>query len=218
METMSVNPESLESIKAIKNDPEKGKNQLLSPAPKIKRYVTELLHGFASRKLSFAEITSLHPKKIRQVSEMGFVKLKHGRIKEAIQIFEVLTFIDHKNPFHHLALAGAYQKQKKYVDAIFQYSQTLKLDPKNINALVNRGEIYLRLKNYRKAAEDFREAIINDESGKDRFANRSRSLVIAIKRMLAKDKQQKVPQKEIRATPKKPGPFSLLRTKKQETP
>jgi hypothetical protein len=39
-------------------------------------------------------------------------------------------------------------------------------------------------KNYRKAAEDFRTAILLDPVGKNMYANRARSLVIAIKRSL----------------------------------
>lgn len=175
--------------------------------------MTELLHAFASRKISFSELTKLDPKKVRQVAEMGFVKLRHGRFEEARKIFEVLTFLDHKNYFHHLALAGSYQKLKRYVDAIFQYSEALKLDQKNLNALVNRGEIFLRHKNYRKAAEDFREAILADRQGQDRFAHRARSLVVAIKRSLARDKvlseapeKKALPQKHI-------SPLRLIKSK-----
>lgn len=202
----------LDSIQMRQNDPNRGKSKLLSPAPVVKRFVTEILHAFANRKISFAELTRLDPKKVRQVAEMGYVKLANGRYQEAKQIFEVLTFIDHKNYFHHLALAGAYQKLKRSVDALFQYGETLKLAPKNINSLVNRGEIYLRNKNYRLAAEDFREAILLDKQGKNLFANRARSLVIAIKRSLERDK------KMILQGSKKNQPSSLSARKKAISP
>lgn len=188
---MGEEEKSIETTRSEKDKAEKGRSKLLSPDPVRKKFVTELLHAFASRKISFAALTRLDPKKIKQVSEMGFVKLRHGRFNEARKIFEVLTFLDHKNYFHHLALGGAYQKLKRYVDAIFQYNEALKYNPGNLNALVNRGELYLRNRNYRKAAEDFREAILTDMKGKDRFANRARSLVIAIKRSLARDKELK---------------------------
>ncbi len=188
---MADENKSEEGVFARMDKKEAGKSKLLSPHPTRMKYVTELLHAFASRKISFAALTKLDQKKIRQVAEMGFVKLRHGRYEEARKIFEVLTFIDHKNYFHHLALGSVYQKLKRYVDAIFQYSQAIKQDPKNLNALVNRGEVFLRNKNYRQAAEDFREAILSDQTGKDRFANRARSLVVAIKRSLARDKELK---------------------------
>ena len=180
-----------DDIRLDREKSEKGKSKLLSPEPKRMKYVTELLHAFGSRKITFAELTRLDPKKVRQVAEMGFVKLRHGRYDEARKIFEVLTFIDHKNYFHRLALGGAYQRLKRNVDALYQYSEALKQDTHNLNALVNRGEIYLRHKNFRKAAEDFREAILEDSTGKDKFANRARSLVIAIKRSIAREKELK---------------------------
>lgn len=189
---------------------DKGKSKMLSPDPVRKKFITELLLAFGNRKISFAELTKLDPKKVRQVSEMGLVKLKHGRAEEARRIFEVLSFIDHKNSFHHLALAAAYQKLKKNVDAIFQYGEVLKYDPRNINAIVNRGEIYLRMKNYRKAAEDFREAILIDKRGLDPFANRARSLVVAIKRSIERDKQLG-PKSQPILERKKVSPLSLIK-------
>lgn len=183
-------PSEYDSITMDDNRSERGKSKLISPDPLRKKFVTELLHAFSERKISFKSLINLDNKKVRQVSEMGFVKLRHGRYKEARKIFEVLTFVDHKNPFHHLALAGAYQKLNRFVDALYQYTETLKLDKKNINAYVNRGEIYLRHKNFRKAAEDFREAILFDTKGKDLYANRARSMVIAIKRTLEQNKKK----------------------------
>lgn len=174
-----------------KPDPDRIRSQLQSPNPERVKYVTELLAALAERKVSFASVARMDRKKMRTLAEQGFIKLKHGRFKEARKIFEILCFVDHKNYFHHLALAGAYHKLKKYLDAAFQYGECIKLDPDNTNALVNRGEIFLRKKNYKKAAQDFRAAILVDKTGRDLFANRARSLVIAIKRSLAAEKGQK---------------------------
>jgi hypothetical protein len=55
---------------------------------------------------------------------------------------------------------------------------------------VNRGEIYLIHKNFKKAAEDFRSVILLDPVGKNKYANRARSLVIAIKRNLQLQKEK----------------------------
>ena len=213
---MSDTTKTWDDLRLSTEQTEKAKNKLLSPDPTRKKYITELLHAFAQRKISFADLTRMDKKKIRQVAEMGFVRLRHGRYEEARKIFEMLTFLDHKNYFHHLALASAYQKLGKLVDAIFQYSETLKLAKDNINALVNRGELYIRQRNYRKAAEDFRKAIILDQSGKDLFANRARSLVVAIKRSLERDKDIKsgkipAPKAQVR---KKISPIKLVTPRK----
>ncbi len=174
-----------------KADAERGKSRMLSPNPMRVKFVTELLSALSERRITFATAMHLDRKKIRALAEQGYVKLKHGRYQDARRVFEILSFIDHKNYFYHLALGGAYQKLKMHLDAAFQYSECLKYDPQNTNALVNRGEIFLKHKNYRRAAEDFRAAIMIDKAGRDVFANRARSLVIAIKRSIAKAKGQK---------------------------
>lgn len=171
-----------------KFDPERGRSQMISPNPGRVKFLTELLAALTENRITFAQVAKLDRKKMKMLAEQGYVKLKHGRFDEARKIFEILTFVDHKNYFHHLALGGTYQKLKKFLDAVFQYSECLKYDPENTNALLNRGEIFLKHKNYKKAAEDFRGAITVDKSGRDIFANRARQLVIAIKRSLAKTK------------------------------
>lgn len=171
-----------------KFDPERGRSQLHSPNPTRVKFLTEILAALTENKITFAQVANLDRKKMRMLAEQGYVKLRHGRHEEARKIFEILTFVDHKNYFHHLALGGTYQKLKKFLDAVFQYSECLKYDPENTNALVCRGEIFLKHKNYKRAAEDFRQAINLDKSGRDIFSNRARQLVIAIKRSLAKNK------------------------------
>src|SRR5687768_14236190 len=100
-----VDENTLESLKAAKKfDPERGKSKLLSPGPLRKKFVTEILSALAEGKLSFASVMRMDPKKVRQVAEAGYIKLKYGRYEEARKIFEILTFIDHRNYFHHLAL------------------------------------------------------------------------------------------------------------------
>lgn len=184
-----MDEKSLENIASTTEvDDERGKSQMHSPHPARNKFITELFHALGTRKLTFAQVTNMEKRKIRMLAEYALTQLKYGRFKESRKIFEILTFVDHKNPFHRLGLGSAYQKLGKDLDAAYQYGQCLKLYPDNSNALVNRGELYLRHKNFKKAAQDFREAILTDKDGRDKYANRARSLVIAIKRQLAKKK------------------------------
>ncbi len=189
---------------------DRGKSKLLSPEPLRKKYMTELLNALAENKLSIADVTKMDRKKMKSLAEQGYIKLKHGRYEDARKIFEILTFIDNKNFFHHLALGGAYHKLKKFLDAVFQYTECLKYDPSNTNAMVNRGEIFFKHKNFKRAANDFRSAIETDKVGRDLFANRARSLVIAIKRSLAKQKGQLVKLPESPGKRVKVAPLALL--------
>lgn len=181
---------------------ERAASKLHDPTPQRRKYVIELLYKFMTNQISFAQMTGISQKDLYLLSEVGHVKLKHGRVDEAKRIFDCLVQIDHKNPFYHACLGAIYQKMNKFVDAVYEFSEALKFKKDDVSALVNRGEIYLIHKNFKKAAEDFRAAILLDPLGKNTFANRARSLVIAIKRNL--QAQKAVPGKAA-AVPGLPG-------------
>lgn len=164
-------------------------SQLIAPHADRKKHVTEHILNFINGKISLAEFAHLSRKKLDRVAEVGYVKLRHGRLDEAHRLFQVLHLIDTNNPYHHLALGSIFQKKRKDTEAIFHYSQCIKKNSKELNAYINRGEIYLRHRNYRKAAQDFRQAILLDPTGRNKYANRARQLVIAI-RETVKNKPQ----------------------------
>lgn len=163
---------------------EEEKGRVLDPNPERRRYLTEIFHKFVTRKISAADLIGLPKKKLSRLAEIGYVKYKYGRYPEALQIFKTLATLDSLNTYYHTALGGVYQKLGQYVDSVISYSRALQMNPKDLCPYVNRGEIYLKHKNYRKAADDFRNAILLDPNGANLWANRARSLVIALKRSL----------------------------------
>lgn len=168
---------------------DRAQSKIQDPTPGRRKYVIDLLYQYLSDQISLAQLTGIPQKDLYALAEVGHVKLRHGRIREAQQIFTCLTNVDKKNPFFHSALGCAYQKMRKYVEAVLEYSRAIDLKRDDFPSVVNRGEIYLIKKNYKKAAEDFRAAILLDPNGKNLHANRARSLVIAIKRNLQLDRE-----------------------------
>lgn len=157
---------------------------IVDPTPERRKRIIEKLFDFLEDKVSLAELKGIKREQLYMLADTGFIKLKHGRLDEAEQIFKALLLLDHRSPYFHSAMGVLHQKRFRPVEAICEYSTALSLNPKDIASLVNRGEIYLRHKNFRKAAEDFRSAILLDMSGRNLWANRARSLVIALKRSL----------------------------------
>lgn len=170
---------------------EKGQSKLLDPTPQRKKFVIESLFKFFTGDVTYAQLVGIPQKKLFQIAELGHIKMTYGRVEEAREIFECLVKIDPRNFYYHSVLGTVYQKQKRFVEAVFEYTEALRYKDDDLSSLVNRGEIYLIHKNYRKAAEDFKTAIIKDPVGRSNYANRARSLVIAIKQTLQHQKQQK---------------------------
>ncbi len=171
---------------------EKVQSKLFDPTPQRKKYVIELLYKFFAQEITYSELTGIPQKELFQLAEAGHLKLTYGRVEEAQKVFECLVKLDPHNYYYHAALGSVYQKQKKYVEAVFEYTESLRFNQEDVASMVNRGEIYLLHKNFRKAAEDFRGAILKDPHGRNNFSNRARSLVIAIKRNLQLQKQNPV--------------------------
>jgi tetratricopeptide (TPR) repeat protein len=193
---------------------EKAQSKILDPTPQRKRYVIDLLYKFFTKDITYAQLTGIPQKELFQLAEIGHVKLTYGRTDEAKRIFECLIKIDPRNFYYHAALGSVYQKVKKFVEAVFEYTEAMRYNPDDLASLVNRGEIYLLHKNYRKAAEDFRNAILKDPTGRNNYANRARSLVIAIKRNIQLEKQKPKPgvsaPQQTPAMPRGPSPQKAI--------
>lgn len=164
--------------------------QILDPNPDRVKHVTELFYHYVEDKVSLAELQGIKRSELMRLADAGHVKFRHGRLEEAEKIFQGLLLLDHRNSYFHAMMGAIHQKKERPVEAIMEYTQALQLTPQDTAALVNRGEIYLRHKNYRKAAEDFRNAILQDLEGSNLWANRARSLVIAIKRSIEADRRR----------------------------
>lgn len=180
------------------SDEEKGR--VLDPNPERRRYLTEAFYKFLTHKISIADLVNLPKKKFGKLAEIGYVKYKYGRYQEAMEVFQLLANLDSVNAYYHTALGGIFQKLGRYVDSVVSYTKALRLNGKELCCYVNRGEIYLRHKNYRKAADDFRNAIVLDPNGKNLWANRARSLVIALKRSMDLKKRMTQVQPQARPT------------------
>lgn len=181
----------------------RGSVPIVPPDPSRRKRLVELLHGFLHDKISLAELRGISKEKLFLMAEAGYVKFKHGRVDEAEKLYQALIMLDHRNGYYHSVMGAIHQKKERPVEAILEYSKAIKIDKKDISCYVNRGEIYLRHKNFRKAAEDFRQAILTDQSGRNLWANRSRSLVIALKRSLMAENAKNVRVAAPRKKPKK---------------
>lgn len=157
---------------------------IADPTPDRYRRLTSLFQDFLNNKVSIAELRGVSRQKLFRLAEAGHTKFKYGRVDEAERIFEALLILDHRNAYFHAVMGAIHQKKGRIVQSIVEYSKALQINAKDVASFVNRGEIFLRNRDYRRAAEDLRSAILLDTSGRNLWANRARSLVIALKRNL----------------------------------
>ena len=79
------------------------------------------------------------------------------------------------------------QRQKRFGEAIAEYTQAIDLDANDIVSYTNRGEIFMQFGLAEDAEADFTKAAELDPAGESKFANRARMLAD----QLARSKQEK---------------------------
>ena len=133
---------------------------------------------------------SIHPRQEAALLMCGFSFYQQRRFADAKNIFEGLALLDAKNSYVHGILGSVYQQEGKDQEAILSYSIAIDLFSKDVNSLVNRGELFLKLGKFKEAAQDFATAIRFDPERKSPAANRARLLVVITQHALKVVKQK----------------------------
>ena len=64
-------------------------------------------------------------------------------------------------------------------EALVHFDEALRLNPQDVPALINRGEVHLRLGSLLLAAQDFSRVVAMDPANKDPLTERARLLAAA---------------------------------------
>ena len=157
------------------------------PKEEIERGARKI-KDFIDDKLNWAQLFDFTPEMLFQMAEYGFMQFKTGRYDDAERVFKVLTVLDWKNAYYHSVMGSILQRQKRYGEAIAEYSQAIEFDSEDIVSYTNRGEILLMHGIVDEARADFEHAIRLDPEADDRFANRARVLMKEIEKRSGRDK------------------------------
>ncbi|HYI00114.1 tetratricopeptide repeat protein [Hyalangium sp.] len=109
----------------------------------------------------------------------GFELYEQGDYASARDIFEELSEKDPAEAYYRTALGAIFLAEDELDAALESFNQALTLNAKDSAALVNRGEVHLRLGNIVEAAQDFARAVDLDPENKDPLTMRARLLAAA---------------------------------------
>jgi tetratricopeptide (TPR) repeat protein len=109
----------------------------------------------------------------------GFQLYEQGLYEDARAIFEQLSELDPAEAYYRTALGAICLAEDELDMALEHFDEALRLNPKDSAALVNRGEVNLRLGNILEAAQDFARAVDLDPENKDPLTMRARLLAAA---------------------------------------
>ncbi len=138
--------------------------------------------NFIEGKIGWAELFNFTPQMLYQMAEFGYMQFKTGRYEDAERVFKVLTVLDWNNNYYHSMMGTILQRQKRYGEAIAEYSQAVELYPQDVVSLTNRGEIFFLHGLLTEAETDFKKAVSLDPKAENKWANRARMLLVELEK------------------------------------
>lgn len=142
----------------------------------VETFSPDRVEKFVMGELTLGQLYGISIEEAYSVAELGYTFMEQGRLNEAQTVFQGLVISNPYDAYFHTILGSIYQK-KDFVDgALEEYSIAIGLDPANLEAYVNRGELLIRKGNFEQAAADFKNALTLDPDGNSASANRARAL------------------------------------------
>jgi Flp pilus assembly protein TadD len=135
---------------------------------------------FIMGELTLGQLYGITIEEAYSIAEIGYTMLEQGRLRDAQTVYQGLVLSNPYDAYFHAVLGTIYQKLGMVDGAIEEYTLALGLDPSNVEAYVNRGELMIQKGNFVQAAVDFKTAIELDPDGENPVANRARALAAIV--------------------------------------
>ena len=127
------------------------------------------------------DLFALSPQVMQALAEHGYMLYEQGKYCTARVVFEGLAAIDSNNANYNRMLGAVYQMLGEWDAAYYRYTLALRFLPNDLNILTNRGEVLLRLGKNKEAADDLKQAILQDPVGEDPASRRARVLISSLR-------------------------------------
>jgi tetratricopeptide (TPR) repeat protein len=124
-------------------------------------------------------------------ADMGYRLLQAGSAQQAVQIFQGLVAASPMDAVFHAQLGAAYMTLERFDEAFEAFSLALQFNEGHVDALVGRGELYLRRGQVPEALADLGRAIQRDPGLKRRATQRAHATLLALKQQADLMKKEK---------------------------
>ncbi|QRK04590.1 tetratricopeptide repeat protein [Archangium violaceum] len=141
--------------------------------------------------ITLGEFLGMPTQVLYRWAETAHNLLQAGSTQQALQIFQGLVAAAPYDSVFHCQLAATYMTLERYDEAFEEFSQSLRFNGSNVDALVGRGEIHLRRGNVPEGLVDFTLAVKKDPELKRRSTQRARSMLLVLKQQADQAKSGK---------------------------
>lgn len=160
--------------------------------------------AFLEGDLTLAQLEGFTLEELYAIANLGYDLMLEGKLDDARKIFEGLVAYNPHDPYFHSALGSALQKLERFDEAVEQYRMATDLNPNDISALANLGEIRLQqsgalqnsgstkdaVRAFEEAVGFLKKAVELDRDNANPSAKRARALLIVTASMAEASKAQ----------------------------
>lgn len=129
--------------------------------------------------LTLAKVFGLDDDSLYEIAKVGYGLLNSGNLREAKQIYAGLVAADPYDSVFHCHLAAVHHSLGELDDAFKHYTEALKLNHANADALVGLGEIQLSRGELAAGLSLLKQAIELDRDGVKPSTQRAQALLRA---------------------------------------
>jgi len=155
----------------------------------VDTFSPDRVEKFIMGELTLGQLYGISIEESYSVAEIGYTMMEQGRLKDAQTVFQGLVISNPYDGYFHAVLGTIYQKLGMVEGAIEEYTLAIGLDPANVEAYVNRGELLIQKGYFEQAAVDFKKAMDLDPTRENPAANRARALAAIVAAALSKSIQ-----------------------------
>jgi len=142
-------------------------------------YSATQLNRWAAGEVTLAELDGLSLADLKQIATTGHMLLQTGQLDDAAVIFKGLVALSPRVSYFHTALGAIALAAGRPEEALARLDEAVRLDGKNAEALVHRGEARLRSGRSNEALADLRAAVALDERQVRQVTQRAKALLEA---------------------------------------
>jgi tetratricopeptide (TPR) repeat protein len=139
---------------------------------------TELI---VEEQLKLGRLFSLTASDLYRIAEVGYQKLASGNLEEAKKIYAGLVAADPDDSVFNCHLATVYHRLEDLDQSLAYYTRSIELNRKNVDALVGRGQLYLKRGEVEEAIKDFQSAVEIDPEGSKPSVLRAVTILLQLK-------------------------------------
>lgn len=143
----------------------------------------ELSERLIKGEITLGEFFGLSPNVLYGIAKIAYQLLNTGRVDSALDIYKGLVAASPYDSVFHCHLAACYYTRENYDLAMKHFERSLEINVSNVDALVGRGELYLRKGMISEALGDWKRAIDLDPEAKRASTKRARANILMLKEM-----------------------------------